>query len=97
MERGGYTVNIAPTDLPSTRADLKTPTDLLEARNAVAMAKAAGAETYASDVLHKAEDFLSRAEDYYQRKQGDKAIGTVARGAVQSAEDARGADFPPPS
>jgi outer membrane protein OmpA-like peptidoglycan-associated protein len=89
MERGGYTVNIAPADLPSTRAHLKTPTDLLEARNAVAMAKAAGAETYAADVLHKAEDFLSRAEDYYHRKQGDKAIGTVARGAVQSAEDAR--------
>ena len=89
LERGGYTVNINPTELPATSADPKTPTDLLEARNAVAMARAAGAEKYASDVLRKAEDFLARAEDYYHRKQGDKAIGTVARGAVQSAEDAR--------
>jgi outer membrane protein OmpA-like peptidoglycan-associated protein len=75
--------------LPATAADPKTPTDLLEARNAVAMARAAGAEKYAPDVLRKAEDFLARGEDYYHRKQGDKAIGTVARGAVQSAEDAR--------
>jgi outer membrane protein OmpA-like peptidoglycan-associated protein len=89
LERGGYTVNINPVDLPATAADPKTPTDLLEARNAVAMAKAAGARKYAPDVLRKAEDFLARGEDYYQRKQGDKAIGTVARGAVQSAEDAR--------
>ncbi|HEX4487451.1 MAG TPA: OmpA family protein [Terriglobales bacterium] len=89
LERGGYTVNINPTDLPATAADPKTPTDLLEARNAVAMARAAGAEKYAPDVLRKAEDFLARGEDYYHRKQGDKAIGTVARGAVQSAEDAR--------
>jgi outer membrane protein OmpA-like peptidoglycan-associated protein len=89
LERGGYAVNINPTELPATSADPRTPTDLLEARNAVAMARAAGAGRYAPDVLQKAEDFLSRAEDYYQRKQGEKAIGTVARGAVQSAEDAR--------
>ncbi len=89
LERGGYTVNLSPSELPSTIADPRTPTDLLQARNAVAMAKAAGAATYAPDVLNKAEDFLSRAEDYYRRKQGDKAIGTVARGAVQSSEDAR--------
>lgn len=37
--------------------------------------------------MQKAEDFLNRAEDYY--KQSSKAIGTVARGAVQAAEDAR--------
>jgi outer membrane protein OmpA-like peptidoglycan-associated protein len=65
------------------------PTDLKEAINAVAIAKAAGAQHYAPDSLAKAEDFLARAQDYYARKQGDKAIGTVARGAVQSAEDAR--------
>lgn len=89
LERGGYTVNLTPTELPATSADPRTPTDLLEARNAVAMARAAGAEKYAPDVLEKAEDFLARGEDYYRRKQGEKAIGTVARGAVQSAEDAR--------
>src|SRR2546430_2897858 len=42
----------------------------LEARNAVAIAKAAGASQYAGDSLRKAEDFLTRAEDYLRRKQG---------------------------
>jgi outer membrane protein OmpA-like peptidoglycan-associated protein len=63
--------------------------DLLEARNAVAIAKAAGAQQYASDSIQKAEDMLQRAEDYYQRKQGRTPIGTAARGATQMAEDAR--------
>jgi hypothetical protein len=65
------------------------PLDLLEARNSVAIAKAAGAEQYAKDSIVKAEDMLQRAEDYYQRKQGRTPIGTAARGAVQMAEDAR--------
>src|SRR6202035_383327 len=63
--------------------------DLLEARNAVAIAKAAGAKQYAPDSLAKAEDMLQRAEDYLQRKQGRTPIGTAARGASQMAEDAR--------
>jgi outer membrane protein OmpA-like peptidoglycan-associated protein len=63
--------------------------DLLEARNAVAIAKAAGAQHYAPDSLAKAEDMLQRAEDYLQRKQGRTPIGTAARGATQMAEDAR--------
>jgi len=70
-------------------ASEKVPSDLLQARNAVAIARAEGAERYAGDTFQKATDFLHRAEDYLERKQGDKAIETVARGAVQSAEDAR--------
>ena len=89
VERGGNTLNLSPAQLPSAGSDPQTPNDLLQARNAVAIAKAAGAEQYAPDALHKAEDFLNRGEDYLRRKQGTKAIGTVARGAVQSAEDAR--------
>jgi len=89
LQRGEYTVDVNASDLASQTADEKMPTDLKEAINAVAIAKAAGAQKYAADSLAKAEDFLARARDYYQRKQGDKAIGTVARGAVQSAEDAR--------
>jgi outer membrane protein OmpA-like peptidoglycan-associated protein len=65
------------------------PLDLLEARNAVAIATAAGAEQYAPDSLTKAKDMLQRAEDYYLRKQGRTPIGTAARGATQMAEDAR--------
>jgi outer membrane protein OmpA-like peptidoglycan-associated protein len=55
----------------------------------VAIAKAAGAEQYASSSLAKAVDMLNRAEDYLQRKQGRTPIGTAARGATQMAEDAR--------
>lgn len=89
LEGGQYTIDIRAEQLPSTQADPKVPLDLLEARNAVAIAKAAGAKQYAADSLAKAEDMLQRAEDYWQRKQGRTPIGTAARGATQMAEDAR--------
>ena len=89
LEGSQYTIDVHATQLPSATADPKTPLDLLEARNAVAIAKAAGADQYAGDSLHKAEDFLARAEDYLRRKQGRTPIGTVSRGATQMAEDAR--------
>jgi outer membrane protein OmpA-like peptidoglycan-associated protein len=90
IERGQYTIDLNAAELPATRAlDTKIPTDLLEARNAVYIARAAGAEKYAPDALHRAEDFLARGEDYLQHKQSSKAISTVARDATQAAEDAR--------
>lgn len=89
LEGGQYTIDVAADQLPSSTSDPNTPLDLLEARNAVAIAKAAGAGQYAADSLSKAEDFLARAEDYLRRKQGRTPIGTVARGATQMAEDAR--------
>ncbi len=89
LEGSQYTIDVHATQLPSATADPKTPLDLLEARNAVAIAKAAGASQYAGDSLRKAEDFLARAEDYLRRKQGRTPIGTVSRGATQMAEDAR--------
>jgi len=84
-----YTIDVPVEQLPSTQAQPDVPLDLLEARNAVAIAKAAGAEQYANGSIMKAEDMLQRAEDYYQRKQGRTPIGTAARGATQMAEDAR--------
>jgi outer membrane protein OmpA-like peptidoglycan-associated protein len=89
LEGGQYTIDVPAEQLPSSVADNRVPLDLLEARNAVAIAKAAGAEQYASDSLAKAVDMLRRAEDYLQRKQGRTPIGTAARGATQMAEDAR--------
>jgi outer membrane protein OmpA-like peptidoglycan-associated protein len=89
LEGGQYTIDLPATELPSATADPDTPLDLVEARNAVAIAKAAGAQQYAADSLIKAEDFLARAEDYLRRKQGRTPIGTAARGATQAAEDAR--------
>jgi outer membrane protein OmpA-like peptidoglycan-associated protein len=89
LEGGQYIIDIPGDQLPSSQAGLDAPLDLLEARNAVVIAKAAGAQQYAPDTLTKAEDMLQRAEDYYQRKQGITPIGTAARGATQMAEDAR--------
>src|SRR4051794_26827077 len=89
LEGKEYTIDVPVTQLPSSQASPNVPLDLLEARNAVAIAKAAGAQQYAGNSVAKAEDMLQRAEDYYQRKQGRTPIGTAARGAVQMAEDAR--------
>jgi outer membrane protein OmpA-like peptidoglycan-associated protein len=89
LEGSQYTIDVPVNQLPSNTASLSVPLDLVEARNAVVIAKAAGAQQYAPDSLTKAEDMLQRAEDYYQRKQGRTPIGTAARGATQMAEDAR--------
>ena len=89
LEGGQYTIDVPADQLPSSKAAPSTPLDLLEARNAVAIAQAAGAQQYAAESLSKAEDSLTRAEGYLQRKQGRTPIGTVARAATQTAEDAR--------
>ena len=92
-EKGEYTVDLASDQLPASRMDKdearRVPLTLLEARNAVAIAKATGAEQYAPQALARAQDFLDRGEDYLKHKQGSSSIGTVARGAAQAAEDAR--------
>jgi outer membrane protein OmpA-like peptidoglycan-associated protein len=89
LEGREYVIDVPAEQLPSAQAQPNVPLDLLEARDAVAIAKAAGAQEYARDSIMKAEDMLQRAEDYYQRKQGRTPIGTAARGATQMAEDAR--------
>jgi outer membrane protein OmpA-like peptidoglycan-associated protein len=89
LEGDQYTIDVPADQLPSARSQRDVTLDLLEARDAVMIAKAAGAEQYASSSIQKAEDMLQRAEDYYQRKQGRTPIGTAARGATQMAEDAR--------
>src|ERR1700719_2663293 len=89
LEGNQYSIDVPAEQLPASQADRSVPLDLLEARNAVAIAKAAGAKQYAPDSLAKAEDMLQRAEDYLQRRQGRTPIGTAARGASQMAEDAR--------
>jgi outer membrane protein OmpA-like peptidoglycan-associated protein len=89
LEGDQYVVDVSATQLPSATSKPNTPVDLLEARNAVAIAKAAGAEKYAAESLKKAQDMLDRAEDYLRRKQGRTPIGTASRGATQMAEDAR--------
>ena len=89
ISRETYNAQVQPIDSSVYEVSNKTPLDLLEARNAVRIAKDAGADKYAPSELQKAQDLLNRAEDYYRRKQGSGPIGTVAREAAQTAEEAR--------
>ncbi len=91
LQKGQYTVNVSPDQLPATPLErIKGKTlQILEAENAIAIAQAAGADQYASDTLQKARDYLSQAQEYERHHQGKTPIGTVARAAVESAEDAR--------
>ncbi len=69
--------------------DSRTPFGLHEARNAVQIAKAAGAEKYASDSFQKAAQLLQQAESSLAHKGDKKQVEMSAREAVQTAEDAR--------
>ena len=70
-------------------ADPRVPLGLQEARNAMAVAKAAGAERYAADSFQKASQLTAQAENYHQHKGDKKQLEMTAREAVQTAEDAR--------
>ncbi len=89
IPRVAYAQQAQPLEKPVYGIDEKTPLSLIEARNAVRIAKSAGADEYASSAFQNAQQSLNQAEDYYQRKQSTKSIDTVARAAVQSAETAR--------
>jgi len=89
LQRGQYTLNVNPAEIELVRLNSKVPLELYEARNAVRIARWTGAERYAPDTYLKAVQGLENAEGYLQGKSGSKPIGTVAREAVQMAEDAR--------
>ena len=89
LQRGQYTVNVNPSEISPMEADSKVPLELYEARNAVRIARWTGAGRYAPDTYQKAVIGLENAEGYLTGKAGNKPIGTVAREAVQMAEDAR--------
>lgn len=89
LQRGQYTLNMNPADLQPPKADKKSPPELDQARNAVKIAAAAGAEKYANESYRKAVDVLGEAEKMREEKKSPKKIAPVARQAVQTAEDAR--------
>src|SRR5580658_4320188 len=89
LPRGQYTLNVNPADIRPIVLDRKVPLELYEARNAVQIARWTGAQRYAADTFQKAVEDLQNAEGYLTGKAGSKPIGTVAREAVQMAEDAR--------
>jgi len=89
LQRGQYVLNVKPGDIHPRELNSKVPLELYEARNAVEIARWTGAEQYAGDTFQKAVVGLENAEGYLIGRAGKKPIGTVAREAVQMAEDAR--------
>lgn len=86
LQRGQYQRLANPLAL---KFDRKQPLELYEARNAVQIARAIGADRFATPTFQKAADSLARAEAYQDRHAGNKAVIMTAREAVQTAEDSR--------
>jgi len=86
LQRGQYERLANPLAL---KLDRKLPLELYEARNAVQIARAVGADRYAAETFQKAEHNLQQAEAYQARKAGTKTVTMSAREAVQTAEDSR--------
>jgi outer membrane protein OmpA-like peptidoglycan-associated protein len=87
LQRGQYATISA--DIQAVKMDPGVPLGLYEARNAVKIAKAAGADHYAADSFLKAEQLLRQAENYHAHHAEKKQVEMTAREAVQTAEDAR--------
>ncbi len=86
LQRGQYQRLANPLAL---KLDRRQPIELYEARNAVQIARAMGADKFAAETFQKAENSLSQAEAYQTRNAGRKPVAMTARESVQMAEDAR--------
>ena len=86
LQRGQYQRLSNPLAL---KLDRKVPLEVYEARNAVQIARAVGADRFATETFQKAEKSLSETEAYQARNAGSKPVTMSAREAVQTAEDAR--------
>lgn len=87
LQRGSYTTNLA--GYQPVVISPRGPLQVAEARNAVEIARLAGAAQYAPDTLRQAEANLQIAEDYALSEKHQKESLTNARAAAQMAEDAR--------
>lgn len=89
LDRGTYRLHVDPAQITELPQDPKVPLDFYEAQNAVRIAGWVGASNYAKTTYEKAQSQLQQSEDYLARNAGKTPIATVAREAVQTAEDAR--------
>lgn len=87
--RGSYLMNQNATALKVQALEPGAPLDLAQARNAVVLARIAGADRYAPETFSKAQALLTEAETARERRRGGNAIMQPARQAVQTAEDSR--------
>ena len=89
LKRGSYLMNQDAAKLNIKPLEPGAPLDLAEARNAVELARIAGADRHASDTFAKATGLLADAEQAREKRRGSNAIMMPARQAAQTAEDAR--------
>jgi len=88
LPRGSYLMN-RPSEFTSKPLEPGMPTDLAEARNAVELARLAGAGRYAADAFTKATRLLAEAEVAREKKRSKDEVAASARQSAQTAEDAR--------
>ena len=67
LKRGSYLMNRDPALLKVKPLEPGSPLDLAQARNAVELARIAGADRYASDTFNKAASLLTEAETRARR------------------------------
>ena len=88
IDRGGYIptgYHFDPVVLNS-----KLPLEFFEARNALRIAKSAGAESYAASSYEKAASQMKQADDLGTRKHiNRKELISISREVVQTADDSR--------
>jgi len=88
IDRGGYIPTGYQFDPVVLNARL--PLEFFEARNAVRVAKSAGAETFASSSYENAVRQMKRVDDQATRRHVDrKSLIAESREVVQTADDAR--------
>src|SRR5262245_10982869 len=89
LKRGTYLMNQDTRQLKLKPLEPGAPLDLAEARNAVMLARFAGADRYSDDTYIKATRLLTDAEQAQARHRKTNEVMMPARQAVQTAEDAR--------
>jgi outer membrane protein OmpA-like peptidoglycan-associated protein len=85
LKRGTYLMNRDPSTVKLDTPKPGERSDLAQARNAVELARLAGADRYAADTYQKAVNLLAEAE----KARGGNRVMQPARQAAQTAEDAR--------
>jgi len=89
LKRGTYLMNQDASKLKVKPLEPGAPLDLAEARNAVELAKLAGADRYAGETFVKASRLLADAELAREKHHKGNEVQQPARQAAQTAEDAR--------
>jgi len=88
LSRGSYLMN-RPSEFTTKPLEPGMPTNLAQARNAVELARLAGADRYATDAFTKAAHLLAEAELARERGRSKDEVIASARQSAQTAEDAR--------